>query len=129
MLSSPISRPNFALTWQAWEQCCSAVPPGTAWPWPGWPVPTIRGIVSGLTGGSLFVITSFFSYGSVNVFAIKTQTALAVAYLVFVLLGVISFMLFQRYRYRGTAKLAAHEQTAGKTTTAAQAAAEAMYTH
>lgn len=86
------------------------------------------GIVSGLTGGSLFVITSILSYGSVNVFSIKNQSALSVAYLVFVLLGVISFMLFQRYRYRGTAKLAGHEHAAA-TTTAAPAAAEAMYTH
>jgi len=86
------------------------------------------GIVSGLTGGSLFVITSFFSYGSVNALSIKTQTSLAVAYLVFVLLGVIAFMLFQRYRYRGTAKLAGHEAAAAKPT-AAKAVAEAMYTH
>jgi len=86
------------------------------------------GIVSGLTGGSLFVITSILSYGSVNVFSIKNQSSLAVAYLVFVLLGVIAFMLFQRYRYRGTAKLAGHEPAAAATT-AAPAAAEAMYTH
>ena len=85
------------------------------------------GIVSGLTGGSLFVITSFFSYGSVNALSIKAQSSLAVAYLVFVLLGVIAFMLFQRYRYRGTAKLASHEHSTA--TTAAPAAAEAMYTH
>jgi DHA1 family bicyclomycin/chloramphenicol resistance-like MFS transporter len=88
------------------------------------------GIVSGLTGGALFVITSFFSYGSVNALAIKTQTSLAVAYLVFVLLGVIAFMLFQRYRYRGTAKLAGHEHNAtAAPATAAPAVAEAMYTH
>jgi DHA1 family bicyclomycin/chloramphenicol resistance-like MFS transporter len=87
------------------------------------------GIVSGLTGGSLFVITSFFSYGSVNALGIKTQASLAVAYLVFVLLGVISFMLFQRYRYNGTAKLAGHEHKAAASATAAPAAAEAMYTH
>jgi MFS family permease len=86
------------------------------------------GIVSGLTGGSLFVITSFFSYGSVNALSIKAQSSLAVAYLVFVLLGIISFMLFQRYRYRGTAKLAGHEHAA-PATTAAPAVAEAMYTH
>jgi MFS family permease len=85
------------------------------------------GIVSGLTGGSLFVITSFFSYGSVNALSIKTQTSLAVAYLVFVLLGVIGFMLFQRYRYRGTAKLAGHDNAPAAT--AAPAVAEAMYTH
>ena len=81
------------------------------------------GIVSGLTGGSLFVITSFFSYGSVHALNIKNQSTLAVAYLVFVLLSIIAFMLFQRYRYRGTAALAAKE------TTAAPAVAEAMLTH
>jgi hypothetical protein len=36
-------------------------------------------------------------------------------------------MLFQRYRYRGTAKLAGHEHPAAAT--AAPAVAEAMYTH
>jgi hypothetical protein len=76
------------------------------------------GIVSGLTGGSLFVITSFFSYGSVNALSIKNQTGLAVAYLVFVLLTILSFILFQRYRYRSAVE-----------TTAAPAVAEAMYTH
>jgi len=81
------------------------------------------GIVSGLTGGSLFVITSFFSYGSVHALNIKNQSTLAVAYLVFVLLSIIAFMLFQRYRYRGTAALAAKE------TTAAPAAGEIMLTH
>lgn len=84
------------------------------------------GIVSGLTGGSLFVITSFFSYGSVNALSIKNQGTLAVAYLVFVLLNIISFILFQRYRTRGTAKLAAGQAAEP---TAAPAAAEAMYTH
>ncbi len=88
------------------------------------------GIVSGLTGGISFILTSLFSYGSVNALSIKSQTTMAVAYLVFALLGVISFMLFQRYRYRGTAKLAGHEQTATAVpATAAPAAAEAMYTH
>ncbi|GGA98364.1 MFS transporter [Puia dinghuensis] len=83
------------------------------------------GIVSGLTGGGNFVITSFFSYGIVNTLVIKNQAALAVAYLVFVLLGILSFILFQRYRYRGTARLATGEKAA----TAAPAVAEAMYTH
>lgn len=88
------------------------------------------GILSGLTGGSLFVVTSILSYGSVNVFSIKNQSALSVAYLVFVLFGVISFMLFKRYRDRGTAKLAGHEQQNAVTrTTAAPAVAEARYTH
>jgi MFS family permease len=87
------------------------------------------GIVSGLTGGSLFVITSILSYGSVNALSIKTQTTLSIAYLIFVLLNIIAFMLFQRYRYRGTAKLAGHEPAAAVNATAAPAAAEAMYTH
>jgi MFS family permease len=86
------------------------------------------GIVSGLTGGSLFVITSILSYGSVNVLSIRNQSTLAVAYLIFVLLGVIAFMLFQRYRNRGTAKLAANEKAAADAI-AGQAVAEAMYTH
>lgn len=56
------------------------------------------GIVSGLTGGGLFVITSFLSYGIVNTFAIRNQALLAGAYLTFVVLNVLTFTLFQRYR-------------------------------
>lgn len=57
------------------------------------------GILSGFTGGSLFVITSILSYGIVNVLSIKNQLLLGIAYLVFVLLNAAAFTLFQKYRY------------------------------
>lgn len=60
------------------------------------------GTVSGLTGGGLFVITSFFSYGIVNTLGIKTQTLLGVAYLVLAILSALMFVLFQRARVIGT---------------------------
>jgi len=67
------------------------------------------GIVSGLTGGSLFMITSFFSYGIVNTLAINTQVLLGVAYLVLIFFNVIAFSLFQRARYSGEKKSALAE--------------------
>jgi len=57
------------------------------------------GIVSGLTGGSLFVITSFFSYGIVNALSIKNQVLLGSAYLLLILFNAAAFILFQKYRY------------------------------
>jgi len=57
------------------------------------------GIVSGLTGGSLFVITSFFSYGIVNALSIKSQVLLGSAYLLLILFNAAAFIFFQKYRY------------------------------
>jgi len=68
------------------------------------------GIVSGLTGGGLFVITSFFSYGIVNTFAIRNQSLLAGAYLTFVLLNGLAFALFQRYRAQAQARTQSQPQ-------------------
>jgi DHA1 family bicyclomycin/chloramphenicol resistance-like MFS transporter len=52
------------------------------------------GIASGVTGGSLYIITSIFSYGIVNIIAIKNQEYLGIAYLSFALLGCVVFGLF-----------------------------------
>jgi len=60
------------------------------------------GIVSGLTGGGLFVITSFFSYGIVNILSVKNAILLGTAYLVLALLKVVMFTLFQRARLQVT---------------------------
>jgi len=73
------------------------------------------GIVSGLTGGSLFVITSFLSYGVVNTLSIKNQELLGLAYLVFILLNIVVFTLFQRSRYA----LASNEKRLSATKAAA----------
>lgn len=56
------------------------------------------GIASGVTGGSLYIITSVFSYGIVNVIAIKNQEFLGIAYLTFAVLACITFALFTKAR-------------------------------
>lgn len=54
------------------------------------------GVVSGVTGGSLFVLASMFSYGVINTTIIKNQQQLAFVFLgIIVLLGVM-FALFTR---------------------------------
>jgi MFS transporter, DHA1 family, multidrug resistance protein len=56
------------------------------------------GIVSGLTGGGNYVITSIFSYGMVGLLAIRSPMVLGVAYLLLALLSGLAFGLFQRAR-------------------------------
>lgn len=53
------------------------------------------GIVSGLTGGGNYVITSVFSYGTVGLLAIRSPMMLGVAYLLLALLSGLAFGLFQ----------------------------------
>jgi len=62
------------------------------------------GIVSGLTGGALFVITSFLSYGAVNILSVKNQALLGIVYLLFIVLNALVFTLFQKYRYSAEQK-------------------------
>ena len=57
------------------------------------------GIVSGFTGGGLFVVTSLLSYGAVHLLSIKNQELLGVIYLLFIGLNAVAFTLFQKYRY------------------------------
>lgn len=57
------------------------------------------GIASGITGGSLYVVTSIFSYGLIEVIGIKSPALLGSAYLVLVLLTGIAFLLFIKARY------------------------------
>jgi MFS family permease len=59
---------------------------------------THGGIVSGLTGGGNYVITSVFSYGTVGLLAIRSPMVLGVAYLLLALLSGVAFGLFQRAR-------------------------------
>jgi DHA1 family bicyclomycin/chloramphenicol resistance-like MFS transporter len=54
------------------------------------------GIASGITGGSLYIITSFVSYGIINTIHITNQMLLGVAYLVLSLLLFATFYLFIR---------------------------------
>jgi MFS family permease len=61
------------------------------------------GIVSGLTGGGFYIISSFFSYGSVNLLHVKNQMLLGVAYLLLSLSVVLMYTLFrnnERYRVK-----------------------------
>jgi DHA1 family bicyclomycin/chloramphenicol resistance-like MFS transporter len=62
------------------------------------------GIASGVTGGSLYIITSVFSYGMVNVIAVKNQEFLGIAYLTFAVLACITFALFAKVSNRHQAK-------------------------
>ena len=61
------------------------------------------GIASGITGGSLFIITSFFSYGIVDSVSIKNQGLLGGAYLGLALLIGVTFFLFMKVQYRQAA--------------------------
>jgi MFS transporter, DHA1 family, multidrug resistance protein len=56
------------------------------------------GVVSGLTGGGLYVITSIFSYGMVSVLAIRNLTVMGVGYLTLVLLIGLAYGLFRKAR-------------------------------
>lgn len=56
------------------------------------------GIASGVTGGSMYMLTSFFSYGIVNVIAINKQSLLAIAYLAFSVLLAVALIFFLKAR-------------------------------
>ena len=58
------------------------------------------GIASGITGGGLFIITSFFSYGIVDSVSIKNQGWLGGAYLALALLMGVVFMVFLKVKVR-----------------------------
>jgi DHA1 family bicyclomycin/chloramphenicol resistance-like MFS transporter len=55
------------------------------------------GIASGITGGSLFILSSLFSYITVNILVVRNQEILGIAYLSFSFLNLISFIFFRRY--------------------------------
>jgi DHA1 family bicyclomycin/chloramphenicol resistance-like MFS transporter len=54
------------------------------------------GVASGLTGGVLFMLSSFFSYGLVGAMSIRNQGLLGVAYLILAGLLLGAFLLFRR---------------------------------
>jgi DHA1 family bicyclomycin/chloramphenicol resistance-like MFS transporter len=56
------------------------------------------GTASGLTGGGMYIVSSLFSYGLVNLFAIKNQALLGAANLSVIVFIVILFIVFNRYR-------------------------------
>jgi len=57
------------------------------------------GIASGITGGALYVITSFFSYSIVSLVNIKSQALLGMAYLSLASLLGLFYILFNRWAY------------------------------
>ena len=52
------------------------------------------GIVSGITGGGLFILTSMISYGAVNLITIKNATGLGLTFLLFALAWLLIFLCF-----------------------------------
>ncbi|BDU25802.1 MFS transporter [Flavobacterium sp. GSB-24] len=58
------------------------------------------GIASGLTGGATYVVSSLFSYGFVNLYAVKSQLLLGLANLSLILIIGLIFMVFNKYRLR-----------------------------
>jgi len=58
------------------------------------------GMASGFTGGAMYMVSSVFSYGMANLFAVKSQTLLGVANLALILLVLMLFIAFNRYRKR-----------------------------
>ena len=57
------------------------------------------GVASGVTGGSMYVMTSILSYGLVNVVPIKNQGLLGGAYLTLAILVYLAFALFRKAQY------------------------------
>lgn len=58
------------------------------------------GIASGVTGGVMYIISSIFSYGFANLFQVKSQLFLGVADLSLLIIIIILFKYFNKYRTR-----------------------------
>ncbi len=56
------------------------------------------GVVSGLTGGTLFIITSILAYGMVSILSVQNQLSLGFAYAALIISNIIVFFFFQRFR-------------------------------
>jgi MFS family permease len=56
------------------------------------------GVASGLTGGAMYMVSSVFSYGFANLYAVKSQTLLGIANISLILVIGILFITFNRYR-------------------------------
>lgn len=56
------------------------------------------GVASGLSGGAMYVLSSLFSYSFANLFAIKSQLSLGLANIALILMIVILFVFFNKYR-------------------------------
>ena len=58
------------------------------------------GVASGLTGGAMYMVSSAFSYGFANLFAVKSQVLLGLANISLILLIGVLFIVFNRFRLR-----------------------------
>ncbi|PIF34176.1 putative MFS family arabinose efflux permease [Flavobacterium sp. 9] len=56
------------------------------------------GVASGLTGGATYMVSSVFSYGFVNLYAVKSQLLLGAANISLIVFISILFIIFNRYR-------------------------------
>jgi multidrug resistance protein len=56
------------------------------------------GIASGLTGGVLYIISSFVSYSFANLYAVKSQVLLGVANITLIMILIVVFIFFNKYR-------------------------------
>lgn len=61
------------------------------------------GVASGLTGGGTYMLSSLFSYGFVNLYAVKSQLLLGFANISLIFIVVIVFMIFNKYRTQNLA--------------------------
>lgn len=58
------------------------------------------GIASGLTGGATYMVSSVFSYGFVNLYAVKSQLLLGAANISLLFIMGFIFIVFNKYRSR-----------------------------
>lgn len=56
------------------------------------------GVASGLTGGAMYMVSSIFSYGFANLYAVKSQLLLGIANISLILLIGLLFIIFNKYR-------------------------------
>jgi DHA1 family bicyclomycin/chloramphenicol resistance-like MFS transporter len=56
------------------------------------------GIASGLTGGALYIISSIVSYSFANLYAVKSQFLLGIANISLVVILIVVFIFFNKYR-------------------------------
>ncbi|MBF4484842.1 MULTISPECIES: MFS transporter [unclassified Flavobacterium] len=61
------------------------------------------GVASGLTGGGTYMLSSLFSYGFVNLYAVKSQLLLGLANISLIFIVVIVLMIFNKYRVQNLA--------------------------
>ena len=56
------------------------------------------GVASGLTGGAMYMVSSVFSYGFANLYAVKNQELLGIANLTLLLVIGVLFIYFNKYK-------------------------------